>query len=854
VVPRRYEIRIEPDLGRARFTGEEIIEVGVREPVGEILVNAAQLRIQEASIGDGRGRTLAGATILDEATERARIRFPETLTPGVWRLTLSFAGVLNDRLQGFYRSTAGVPRGASTPGGTAPDAEAFLAVTQFQAADARRVFPCWDEPAFKAVFEVTLVVDEHLTALSNSAVVGERSIPGSGKKAVRFAPTIPMSTYLLAFVVGHLEASEPTVVDGVPLRVWCVPGRTHLGRFAQQVAAFALRFFREYYGTPYPGDKLDLIAVPDFESGAMENFGAVIFRETNLLADEQSATFGELRAVADQVAHEVAHMWFGDLVTMAWWNGLWLNEAFATFMQLLAVDAWRPAWDRWVTFGVARAAALEIDALRSTRSVEFDVRTPADAEAMFDVLTYQKGAAILRMVEQHLGPDVFRKGVQRYLARHRFANAETRDLWRALGEASRQPVGEVMDGWVFRPGYPLVGVRAEDGGKVLVFSQRRFTYSRDDGRESGLWRIPIHFRARLPDGVKRMRLLLSSPEARVELPAPAGWVVVNEASYGFYRTRYASDLLAELASDLFGRLSPIERFALVNDTWAGALGGLAPLAGYLDLTARLRSERDRNVWATLIESFTYLERVVADRDRPALAGLVRDRLGPTATALGWRPEPGESETQRELRADVLRALGTLGNDEATHAIAKELYGRYDSDPAAVHPSLVATLLAIRAHAGTEADYAEFLRRFETARTPQDAWRYLFSLSRFRDPHLVQRTLLLTTEGRVRSQDAPFLVRSLLLSVPARALAWRFVKENWDTMRRRFTLGGLATLCEGITALATPELEADVREFVSSRGITLRGKTLEQYLEKLRIAVAFGEREAANLSAYLSRFR
>jgi len=849
VVPRRYELRLAPDLAAGRFTGEETIEVRVGEPVREVVLNAVQLEIREVSIRDGQGRTLAGTVALEEATERARIRFPETLAPGTWRLRLGFAGALSQRLQGFYLSRAKLADGGET----------VLALTQFQSADARRAFPCWDEPAFKAVFEVTLVVDQRLTALSNADTVAEEPIPGTGTKAVRFAPTIPLSTYLVAFVVAELEATAPRIADGVRVRAWSLPGRGHLAGLGLEAAAFALRFFREYYGLPYPGAKLDLIAVPAFEAGAMENFGAVIFRETNLLVDERRATLRELRSVADNVCHEVAHMWFGDLVTMAWWNGLWLNEAFATLMQILAVDAFRPAWQRWVAFGVARAEAMEIDALASTRPVEYAVRTPAEAEAMFDVITYQKGAAILRMLEQHLGPEVFRLGVSAYLQQHRFGNAETRDLWAALGAAAGRPIGEMpiaemMDGWVFRPGYPLVSVTAEAGGRTLVLSQRRFMY-REAAGAAGVWHVPIHLRAGLPDGgVSHTRLLLSSAEARVELPAPPTFVVVNEDAVGFYRTRYAPDLLARLAGDLAGRLSPIERFALVDDAWAATLAGLSPAAQYLDLTGRLRTESDRNVWTALIDSFSSLDRVVLEPDRPLLAALVRDRLRGAADAVGSPPAPGESEARRELRADLLRALGTLGEDRDVQAGARRLERRYREEPSAVDPSLAAAAIAVSAHAGGEAEYDDHLARFRAAATPQDAWRYLFSLARFRPPALVERTLRLTLDGSVGRADAPYLLRSLLLSVAARETAWRFVQERWDALRRAYTQGGLASVCGGLVGLATPELEASVREFFGGRRVSLGGKTLDQDLERLAIAVAFREREAAALTAYLSRFR
>ncbi len=857
VVPSRYEIRIEPDLPSGNFTGAETVEVTLQEPVSEIVLNAAELQIHQVTIQDDRGGVLPGTATLDEKTERARLRFPQTLRQGAWRLSLTFSGILDGKLRGFYRSKVKPLRSQVLAEAIAAvgdrEEETLVAVTQFEATDARRAFPCWDEPAFKAVFQVTLVIPVGLTAISNTSVVGEGLVPGTRKKEIRFAPTIKMSTYLVAFIVGRLEATEAMSVNGTPVRIWCVPGKTHLAKFAQEVAVFSLRFFQDYYEIPYPGDKLDLIAIPDFAFGAMENLGAITFRETALLVDERAATHTELVRVADVVAHEIAHMWFGDLVTMAWWNGLWLNEAFATFMEMVAVDAWKPAWERWATFGVSRAAALEVDGLASSRAVEFDVVAPKDAEAMFDVLTYEKGGAVLRMLEQYLGPTVFRDGVQRYLADHQFATAETSDLWRALGEASNLPIPAIMEGWIFRPGYPIVTVRSDDQGRTLRFSQRRFTYLDGAADASHLWQIPINFRVRVNGEIRSMRLLLSSTEERMALPGQIDWIVVNEGGHGFYRVCYAADLLEKLVEAPFDILSPIERFNLVNDVWASTLAGLSPLGEYLELTARFRGETDRNVWTALLASFAYLNCIIPPSHRPLLEALVRDRLGPAVSRLGWAPLASESELVRQLRGELLLAMGTLGDDAAVQAGARDLYASYRHDPSAADPDVVAALIAVLAHSGGEAEYAQFLEKFRMAQTPQEEKRYLHSLAGFRDQGLLQRTLDLTINGEVRTQDAPYLVRSLLMSVAGREQAWRFLKQNWERMERQYPQGGLRRMCEGITGLATPALEADVRGFFSSKSISLGGKTLEQYLEQLRIAVALQERESAALATYLARF-
>ncbi len=840
VVPQRYDIRLEPDLERATFTGEETITVDVREPVSEIVVNAAELAIESAAIEDAAGLVVDGSVALDPAAERARFLFPAPIAPGEWRLRLRWSGILNDRLHGFYRSTYKDATGASHT----------IAATQFESTDARRGFPCWDEPAAKAVFGVTLVVPEHLAAISNTAIVSETPAD-PGKKAVRFADTIRMSTYLVAFVIGELEATPPAMVDKTPLRVWCVPGKVGLTRVAEEIGVFSLDFFERYYGLPYPGDKIDLLAIPDFAAGAMENLGAITFRETALLVDETAASHTEIERVADVVAHEVAHMWFGDLVTMAWWNGIWLNEAFATFMELIAVDAWKPEWKRWVTFGVSRAAAMGVDGLHATRPIEFEVRAPKDCEAMFDLLTYEKGASVLRMLEQHLGEDVFRDGVRLYLDRHRFGNAETTDLWKALGDASKQPIPEVMDRWIFHPGYPLVSV--EPDGQGLRLSQRRFTYLPAESDESERWRIPIVLRAWVKRGIVEKHLLLEGDDVVVPLPAGPEWVIVNAGGHGFYRVRYAPPLLKKLGSAL-ARMVPIERFNLIGDAFALTQAGALGATEYFDLTARFADETDRNVWTAVTGSFAYVNRIIPDAHRSGLEALVRHRVSAAAERLGWEPDADENEITRQRRGDLLRTLGVLGNDPATHERARLFYARHKSGEAPVDPNVLPALIAIIAASGGEAEYADFLDQFRRARTPQDEQRYLFALAGFRQPELVQQTLERTINGDVRSQDAPFLMRALLGSVHAREMAWAFLKEHWETMARQYPGSAYRRMYEGVTSLVSPSLEQEVREFFPAHGIALGGKTLEQYLEQLRVAVRFQERESAALATYLSRQR
>ena len=824
VTPERYEIRLTPNMASATFDGEERVTIQVNKPVRELRLNAAELVIQEVSIKAKSGKTIRGDVTLDPENEQAALQFTETVGPGPWELQIKFSGILNDKLHGFYRSTYKNATGE----------EKTLATTQFESTDARRAFPCWDEPALKSVFQITLVVDEGLTAISNARVIRETPLPGAGKKEVVFADSIKMSTYLVAFIVGEFEASDPVMVGKAPLRVWAVPGKKPLANFGREIGRVSLEYFSRYYGIPYPGDKLDLIAIPDFASGAMENLGAITFRETALLVDEHKATRAELERVADVVSHENAHMWFGDLVTMRWWNGLWLNEAFATFMEMLAVDAWKPEWRRWDSFTVSRAAAMQVDGLKSTRPIEFPVEKPEEAAGMFDVLTYEKGASVLRMLEQYLGAEAFRNGIRLYLSRHAYGNAETTDLWDALEESTGQPVRALMDTWIFQPGYPLINV--EKQGTGLLLSQSIFRYLQDEDIPQRKWHVPVFLRAATKEGTVNMTILLTERQQRVEV-ADVDWAVVNAGGHGYYRVRYSSELVDSLRRQLQENLSPVERFNLVNDTWATTLAGLTSLTDYLELIDLLRDEKDLSVWTSVIGSCHHLNRILDDAQWDSLQKRLCAILTPALERLTWAPRAGEAELEGQLRGDLIAALGTLGDDKGCQERARALFADYEKYSNAVDRNVVPALVAIVAHTGAGVDYGNFVKRFKTAATPQEENRYLFALANFRQEDLIDQTLQLTLNGEVRTQNAPYLVRNILLNKDARDKGWAFMKEHWDAMLRQYPDNSIPRMCEGIIGLATAELAADVEEFFGKHPVKQGTKQIDQHLERLRIAVA-----------------
>jgi len=840
VVPERYELTLAPDLAAFTFTGEERVAVQIHEPVREILLNSIDLDVTSAALVNASGARLAGAVTLDAENERARIALSNTAEPGPWTLELSFTGELNDKLHGFYRSTYRDDAGT----------EHVIATTQMEATDARRAFPCWDEPEFKAVYAVTLVVDEDLMAISNAREISSTPA-GPGKKAVAFADTMKMSTYLVAFIVGRLEATEPIDVDGTPLRIIYVPGKRKLADFALESGAFAVKFFASYYGIPYPGDKLDMIALPDFAAGAMENLGAITYRETALLVDTETASHADLERVADVIAHELAHMWFGDLVTMKWWNGIWLNEAFATFMEMLAVDAFRPGWKRWASFGLGRGAAMLTDGLRSTRPIEFTVRRPEECQGMFDILTYEKGAAVLRMLEQYLGGEQFRAGIKRYLRTHEYGNAETTDLWDAIEEATGEPTRKIMDSWIFQGGFPLVSVAPTSDGKGIRLEQRCFRYLASDDDAQARWQIPMMLRVKTAAGIENRRVLLSEGETTVELGSNVEWVIANEQGNGFYRVRYAPELLRTLTGALQESLSPVERFNLVNDTWASVVAGLSPATEFLDLVPLFKDETDRNVWVAVIGGLEYVNRMLPEASRPALQAFVRELIGPAVARLGWAAKDGEPELTGQLRGTLVSALGTFGEDAAIQAKARELHAAYLDDRAAVDRNVAPAVIGIVSHTGDAATYDLFVERYKAAATPQEEQRYLFNLAGFRDRDLLARTLQMTVSPDVRTQNAPFLIGSLMTSLEGGDLAWTFVKEHWDDLNERFPDNTHVRMLAGITSLSTPELARDVERFFETHTVKQGQKTLDQHLERLRVNVLFRERETSNLVAYFA---
>jgi puromycin-sensitive aminopeptidase len=621
-----------------------------------------------------------------------------------------------------------------------------------------------------------------------------------------------------------------------------------LADFALAIGAFSLRFFTEYFGIAYPGEKVDLVAIPDFAAGAMENLGCITFRDTALLIDPSSAARAELERVADVVAHEMAHMWFGDLVTMGWWEGIWLNEAFATFMEMLCVDAFRPSWDRWVGFAPSREAALAIDGVHATRPIEYPVGPPKEAEGMFDLLTYEKGAAVLRMLEQHIGPEVFRDGVRAYLTEHSYANTVTTDLWDALEKASGEPVRDVMNTFILQGGHPLVSLHGNTLG------QQPFSYGPvPEGVDSAIgvaWNVPVAVRALAAGerpGAPTRKLVLDTTPVQLE-ETGQGLTVVNAGGWGVFRVGYEAEHRLALADHL-SELTPLERANLLADTWATTLAGHSTLKEFLILAGQLGLEPDPSPWAPVSGALHLASRIASASDLAGLRDAVGALVGPLYRHLGFESHPGEGDRTPTLRSLAISLLGTVGEDPEVQG---EAVRRFDESPIGggqgepIPADVEAATLAVVAQLVRPGDYDALLARYRAAATPQEEMRSLNALSAFPDTALAERTFdLAMTE--VRSQNGWIVIASLLANREAGQAIWLRITEAWDTILERFPKNAHARIAEAIPALCGDAAFAQtVVQFLADHPLASGPRRVAQSVERLGVNVAFAERERAQL--------
>ncbi|HKR66658.1 MAG TPA: M1 family metallopeptidase [Thermoanaerobaculia bacterium] len=809
VRPSHYAIALDIDIDGRHFSGEETIDVTTTREMSTIALNSLGLTISRASIDD------AAATVAtNEADEQITLTASKPLAAGAHRIALAWSAPLSDtKLQGLYVSKS--PRRA-------------YAVTQFEGTYARMMFPSFDEPAFKATFDLSVVIAKGDTAISNGAIATDVAA-GAGRHRVTFATSPKMSTYLLALAVGDFKCASATE-DGVPLRVCAVPEKLDEAPLALDSARAAVRFYQKWFATPYPFGKLDLVAIPDYEWGGMENTASIFFRESALLIGKNPSGSSK-QSLAGLVAHEIAHQWFGDLVTAQWWDDIWLNEGFATWMATKPVAAWHPEWPAVEEAARATQGAIAVDSLGATRAIHATASTPGEIKEMFDGIAYEKGAALLRMLENYVGADAFRNGVNAYLRAHAFGNATSGDFADALAKASGKPIDEILRTFVMQPGVPLVTFARTC--EKLTLTQRRFTLS-DSPPAQQLWSIPICMRI----GDATQCVLLDTPSASLDMPSCAA-VYGNANALGYYRSSYAPWDLSTLARM---PLTTPERLALIEDAWAGVRAGRTAISPFLDVAAQLASVRERVVITSLASKLAFIRNGLLDepRDVAKFDRWIREHF----PRVDWTPSANDSDNQRLLRATLLRVLGTAGDPSAVAAARRiVLSGSKDT-------ALLEAAFDVASHRGDVALYEELTKRLAKTSDTQEHYRLLYALTDFSQTELAARTIALVETPTVRVNDLPSFFAELLSNPATRDAAWTYLKEHWTDLRTKVTSFGGRGAIPALGSACSANFRTDVATFFATHPAPGAERAVAQSLEQIDACLTMRERYAGEVRAWV----
>ncbi|MBI1657534.1 MAG: M1 family metallopeptidase [Thaumarchaeota archaeon] len=819
--PRHYDLKFEPDFEGFTFRGEAVIHAWCYEPLTTIELDAADLDILSCKVWCD-GRPVGASARVHGSEEMLTISMSEPVR-GECIISIQYTGTLNDRLLGFYRS-----RYADGP------QTKYLATTQFEAADARRAFPCWDEPNHKATFDITVRAPRHMTAISNMPAKTVTDVDDSTEYAFHTTPV--MSTYLVYVGVGEFEHIQNR--DG-SIRVVTIRGKSGQGRYALELAERLLDMYGEYFGKEYPLPKLDLIALPDFAAGAMENWGAITFRENLLLYDPENSSTQTKQLIAEVVSHELAHQWFGNLVTMEWWNDLWLNESFATFMGTKMVGRLYPEWHMWEQFvDGSMNSAMEMDSLESTHPIDVEVESPSQIREIFDAISYDKGGCMLRMLEDFVGPVNFRNGLRKYLRAFKHRNATGGDLWDSIEWACRKPVREVLEPWLKNPGFPVVD--ASSTVFTMTLRQERF---RADGGDPGdaVWPIPVRFL----DGKLERYSLLDTRTASLGLPRR---FVANTGRTGFYRVRYHGLLQDEIRDMVADReISGVDRWAVQNDLFAFCLSGRATIPEYLDMVGAYADETEYLPLSNVGRNLTFLIRMshgepwggpVGEAARPLFSGIME--------RLGWEPRRNDAHTDAFLRSMAITALSRL--DDPTARTAEGMLAAFlDGGP--LHPDVRAPVFAAAARRGGARMHGRMKSLFRRAGSMEEQVRILAGMCEFGNPGILERTLDYSLTDEVRSQNAHMPVVLVASNPAGRRILWPWLSSHWDDLESKIGHGNplFGRIISGVAMLADDSYADEIESFLAEHPVPGTERTRRQALELLSIYAGLRRRAPAEMA-------
>jgi aminopeptidase N len=851
VVPLEYSVRIVPDIGKLTFAGSETIKIKTSAPVRELVLNSAELEIAKASID--ANPLSSGAITLDPSNELLKIVLPNELNIGEHKLALEFSGTITQKGRGLYY----MPYQEQGTG-----AKKIALGTQFEPSDARRFFPCWDEPSFRARFQLTVVVPENWVAVSNMPVESEHKSdppsPGYGAtgagKEVRFQATPSMSSYLNVLVAGELDLIE-TNVAGTQIRVIATKGKAESGRYALESTAQILQYYNDYFGIQYPLPKLDQIAIPGGFGGAMENWGGITYFESALLFDPQKSSATTKQRIYQVIAHETAHQWFGDLVTMAWWDNLWLNEGFASWMGSKCTVHFNPDWEVWLArtiqrdptrrSGIAKEVAMEGDARSTTHPIQQPIANEAEANSAFDDITYRKGESFLRMLESFLGEDVFRDGIRRYIAAHKYSNSTTADLWNALGEASGKPVGEIAAAWTEQPGFPVVKVN-RDGDKIAL-SQERFTVNFPNAPALE-WKIPLTY---FVVGENKIESRLMTAKSDVLPDVVANRVIkLNANGAGNYRVQYDEQTWKALLNSL-PKLTLQDRVNLLSDAWALTQASRSDISLYLELISKLPRGRELAERDQIVNTFDYINRLlIGDPIREKFQAYARPILRPTFDQLGWGPKKDEPVNDSLLRASLIAALGDL-NDQEVITGCKQRFQKFLLDPASLAPDLRAPVCFVVGQNADESTWNKLHGLGLKTTSIEEKQNYYDALTAAHDPKLAARALQVSLTDELPTSRALQNVGKVARYSGHPDRAWDFAKANMKALLEKTDALGANTFAPSLFVFFSEKSRAEeLNAYAKANLPATSAHEVAKAVDEIEFRTEFKKRLAPQLTAWV----
>jgi tricorn protease interacting factor F2/3 len=818
--PINYQLTFEPDLKKFTFSGTEIITVSCKKLTNLITMHCAELKIKSCTVMSGKD-IIVSTLKINEKKEELSIKLSKKIK-GTATISLKFQGILNDRLLGFYRSQ--YKQGGKTK---------YLATTQFEAADARRAFPCWDEPKAKATFEISIIADNKFTAISNMPVKSKKKL--DGKILYKFGKTPVVSTYLIYLGVGEFEYLTGKI-GKVQIRVVTTKGHKSKGKFSLELGKKLLTSYEKYFGIRYPLPKLDLIAIPDFAAGAMENWGAITFRETILLYDPKTSSTRTKQFIAEVISHEIAHMWFGNLVTMKWWNDLWLNESFATFMATKFVDKFYPEWDMWNQFVEdAMNVAMSLDSLKTTHPIDVKVNSTSEIREIFDAISYDKGGCVLRMLEHYVGEPNFQKGLKKYLSDFKYKNAEGQDLWNAIGKASNMPVSSMVNSWLRQPGFPLIEITQD--GDNLKLKQKRYLLEHDKKFSKGLWSIPVSLG--LENEISKK--LFTKKSMSVKLPKNTIGFVANYGRKGFYRVKYDEGILLDLKMLVDEkRLPAIDRWAIQNDLFSLCVSGDESVRNYLDFTDAYYAEDSYLALVNVAHNLASLYfRAFDETFVEEIRGYTINYFRKILFNLGWEPKKSDKHTDALLRAFTISVLGKMNDDDVTVEALKR-YSKFLKFPNSLSPDLVEPICSIAAWNGDAKTHLQLTKLYKNAKTMEEKLRFLSAMCGFKNTKLLKKTLDYSQTSNVRSQNMQLPIMKVAANPYGDKILWAWLKKNWKNLNKKVGHGNplFNRIVSSISSIADDSMETEIKEFFKNNPTPGTERTQTQTLERIRIKSKF----------------